>query len=135
LAAPEAEPPVETAAREPDVKKSPRTTPAVKAPAPVAETQSAPAPRARVESRPAPPPQARETTPAPVSTGTVRLQILPWGDVYVDGDKFGTAPPLRDVALKAGRHKIEIRNPGFASYVQIVDIRAGEEIRIRHRFQ
>ena len=134
LAAPDMEPPVDTTIREPDVRATPRT-PAVKAPAPVAEIAPAPAPKPRAERKPAPPPQAREATPAPVSTGTVRLQIIPWGEIYVDGDKFGTAPPMRDVALKAGRHKIEIRNPGFASYVQFVDIHAGEEIRIRHRFQ
>jgi len=144
LATPQMEPPVDAAIREPDVKTAPGT-PAIKTPATVAESAPAPAPKPRAERKPAPPPQAerkpapppqaREATPAPVSTGMVRLQIIPWGDIYVDGDKFGTAPPMRDVALKAGRYKIEIRNPGFASYVQFVDIHAGEEIRIRHRFQ
>jgi hypothetical protein len=65
----------------------------------------------------------------------VRLNVLPWGEVYVDDRKFGVAPPLRDVALKPGTHRIEIRNPGFASYVQLVDVKAGEEIRIRHQFR
>lgn len=69
------------------------------------------------------------------TTGTLRLSVLPWGEIYVDGRKFGVSPPLRDVALKPGQHRIEIRNPGFASYVQLVEVRAGEEIRIRHRFQ
>lgn len=74
--------------------------------------------------------------PAAVSdTGQVRLNVLPWGEVYVNDRKFGVAPPLRDIALKPGTHRIEIRNPGFASYVQLIDIKAGEEIRIRHRFR
>lgn len=72
---------------------------------------------------------------ADAATGTVRLNVLPWGEVYVDDRKYGVAPPLRDVALKPGSHRIEIRNPGFASYVQLVDVKAGEEIRIRHQFR
>jgi hypothetical protein len=64
----------------------------------------------------------------------VRLTVLPWGEVYVDGEKAGVAPPLREVALKPGRYRIEIRNPGFAPHLQAVDVRPGEEIKIRHRF-
>jgi len=109
--------------------------PVAKTPAPVADAEPAPA-KAMVERKtPTPTPRVREAPPAaPVATGSLRLQILPWGEVFVDGDKFGTAPPMRDIALKPGRHKVEIRNPGFASYVQFVEVRAGEEIRILHRF-
>ncbi len=108
------------------------STPATRAPAPVADAEPA---KAKVERKPPPLARAREETPPPPATGILRLNVLPWGDVYVDGDKFGTAPPVRDIALKPGKHRIEIRNPGFASYVQVIDVRAGEEIRIRHRFQ
>ena len=91
-----------------------------------------------------PPPEAkvaREPTAAvrprkkSVATGKVRLSIIPWGAVYVDGEKFGVAPPLRDIALKPGTHRIEVRNPGFASYLQDVEVSADEEIRIQHRFR
>ncbi len=118
--------------RKPATEVTPRTSPAVPPPVPVVEIEK---PKPRVERAPPPPARVREEPPAAVTTGILRLQITPWGEVYVDGDKFGTAPPMRDVALKPGRHRIEIRNPGFASYVQFVEIRAGEEIRIRHRFQ
>jgi hypothetical protein len=114
-----------------------RASPTEKKAAPVADAEPAPAPatKVRAERKPTPAPRTREEPPpAPTATGSLRLQILPWGEVYVDGDKFGTAPPMRDIALKAGRHKLEIRNPGFASFVQFVEVRAGEEIRIRHRF-
>ena len=73
--------------------------------------------------------------PAAPANGTVRLIVAPWGEVYVDGEKLGVAPPLRDIALKPGQHRIEIRNPGFAAHVQAVDVRAGEEVRVRHRFE
>jgi hypothetical protein len=106
-------------------------TPA-KAPKTGAKTE--PAPKAKTAKKAEP--VATNTEPAAGSdTGQVRLNVLPWGEVYVNDRKFGVAPPLRDIALKPGTHRIEIRNPGFASYVQFVEIGAGDEIRIRHRFR
>ncbi len=135
---------------EPERPALPPTTverlPSAPAPAPVVEAEPAPPPTAPVaEAKPTPPPTAkvakksppprvREET-APATTGTVRLNIIPWGEILIDGNKYGVAPPLRDIALKSGIYRIEIRNPGFASYLQVVEIKADEEIRIRHRFR
>jgi hypothetical protein len=114
----------------------PRSTPA-----PAAQTPR-PAPQPKAEAQPAPPAKTKtkratapEPSATPTTTGNVRLSVLPWGEVYVDDRKIGVAPPLRDIALKPGKHRIEVRNPGFASYVQLVDVEAGEEIRIVHRFR
>lgn len=93
-----------------------------------------PSKQAKAEPRVAETARTREPAPA-VTPGTLRLTVSPWGEVHVDDIKYGVAPPLRDVALQPGRHKVEIRNPGFASYVQVVDVQAGEEIKIRHRFR
>lgn len=126
----EPEPPgyiITTPARAPDAVLTP--PPAVKA-----EAQPEPAPKVKAARKPAPEAPPRES-PAVAGTGTLRLNVLPWGEVYIDDRRFGVAPPLRDIALKPGGHRIEIRNPGFASYVQFVDVKAGEEIRIRHQFR
>jgi len=72
---------------------------------------------------------------ASATPAMVKVFALPWGEVYVDGVKFGVAPPLRDLALPPGIHTIELRNPGFASYAQRVELTPGDEITIRHRFQ
>ncbi len=109
--------------------------PSVTTQAPVADADPTPPPQAKPAKKPPSPPPARVTEDAaPATTGTVRLNVAPWGDVYIDGNKYGVAPPLRDIALKPGVHKIEIRNPGFASYLQVVEVKAGQEVRIRHRF-
>jgi hypothetical protein len=71
----------------------------------------------------------------PVATGEVRFSIVPWGEIYLDGRRLGAAPPLRDIALQPGLHRIEVRNPGFASHSRIIEVRAGDAIRIRHRFE
>ena len=65
----------------------------------------------------------------------VRLAITPWGEVYVDGKKQGVSPPLRDVEIAAGKHKIEVRNPSFPSRIQTVNAKAGDQIRIKHKFR
>ena len=83
---------------------------------------------------PQPDVRPREQAAAP-PTGSVRLHVQPWGEVYVDGRKFGVTPPLQNLALNAGTHRIEIRNPGFETHIQVVEIKEREQIRIRHRFQ
>jgi class 3 adenylate cyclase len=62
------------------------------------------------------------------------LFVVPWGEVIVDGKSRGVTPPLRQLELPPGRHKIEIRNTSFPSHAQTVTVRAGEKITIRHRF-
>lgn len=103
---------------------------------PVAELQP-PAPVA--EAQPAPKMRPAKKLPRPaaeaVATGTLRLNVLPWGEIHINGNQYGVSPPLRDIALKPGIYKLEIRNPGFASYLQVVEVTPGEEIKIRHRFR
>jgi len=66
---------------------------------------------------------------------TVSFAISPWGEVHVNGKMRGISPPLRNVDLTPGRHRIEIRNADFPPHVEIVDARSGSRIRIRHKFQ
>jgi serine/threonine-protein kinase len=65
---------------------------------------------------------------------SVSLLITPWGEVYIDGKKNGVSPPLRDVRIAAGKHRIEVRNTNFQSHVEMIDVKAGERITIRHKF-
>ncbi len=82
-----------------------------------------------------------ETAPVPVQTttpvataGVVHLAILPWGEVFVNGRSRGVSPPLRSVEVPPGTHTIEVRNTSFPTHTQRVEVRAGEPVRIRHRF-
>ena len=66
---------------------------------------------------------------------TASFAISPWGEVHIDGKMRGISPPLRNVDLAPGRHRIEIRNANFPPHVEIVDAKSGSRIRIRHKFQ
>jgi hypothetical protein len=138
------------------VAQAPAPPPAVKTapakvvppPAPVpAPTPPAPKVEAKApEEKPAPPARkAREKAPkrtetaaasaAAAAPGVVAFAIAPWGEIIVDGKSQGVSPPLQQLQLSPGRHRIEVRNASFTPHVQIVEVKSGEQIRIRHRFQ
>jgi hypothetical protein len=87
------------------------------------------------------PPRGEEIEEAPAAVAeiaapaTASFAISPWGEVHIDGKMRGISPPLRNVDLTPGRHRIEIRNADFPPHVEIVDAKSGSRIRIRHKFQ
>jgi len=107
--------------------------------APAADTPAAtPPPKAAVLSAhpaaaAANAPQA--TTPAAHGPGKLGLAVTPWGEVYIDGRKRGVSPPLTELRLAPGKHRVEIRNPSFPPYAETVDVEADAYFRIRHKFQ
>lgn len=103
---------------------SPAAVPAKKPDAPSASTASS--------AKPAPAPARTATAPVPA---TLTLAISPWGEVRIDGKLHGISPPLRNVELTPGRHRVEIRNKGFPPHIEIVEAKAGGRIRITHKFQ
>jgi len=70
----------------------------------------------------------------PVATGVIALAIAPWGEVYVDGDRVGVSPPVNEVEVAPGKRKIEIRNGAFPVYTQVVEVKADQKVRIKHKF-
>ena len=65
----------------------------------------------------------------------VELAVAPWGEVLVDGASRGVSPPLRVLEVAPGLHTVEIRNSTFPAHVEKVQLKAGEAVRIRHRFR
>jgi len=76
-----------------------------------------------------------ETVASAPALATLNLAISPWGEIHINGRLHGVSPPLRNVELTPGRHRVEIRNANFPPHVEIVDAKAGGRIRIRHTFQ
>jgi hypothetical protein len=64
----------------------------------------------------------------------VTLAIAPWGEVFVDGNRVGVSPPVNEVEVAPGRRKIEIRNGSFPVYTQVVELKADQKVRIKHKF-
>jgi serine/threonine protein kinase len=68
----------------------------------------------------APVPEAA-AAPVPEVLANFKLVIKPWGTVYADGKEKGVSPPLKKLALPAGKHKIRIVNPNFSDYFVDID--------------
>ena len=121
----------------------PTTPPVVTPPAPVAtafpvSVATLPPPTMPAAAEPMAPvatPTIAEPPPAPPRIGKVRLSIKPWGEVIVDGKSKGVSPPLKELSLPEGRHRIQIRNGEFPGYENELDIKAGSKDEIAYSFK
>jgi class 3 adenylate cyclase len=133
-------PPKVAAAAPAKVSPAPPPAKAGEAPAPAVRQKKPERPPQPVEKTPvakaARPATAPPQSPAPAAggTGTVLVTVQPWGEIFVDGQRRGEAPPLYELRVSSGRHRIEIRHPDFPSHVRNVDIAHGASVEVRHVF-
>lgn len=120
--------------------------PAEPAPAPEPEPAPAPAPAPAPEPEPAPAPEpasAPAARPAPVpvpapaapQSVSVRVDIRPWGEVWIDGRPRGVSPPLRQLSLPPGRYAVTVRNPAGPDHRLDLQVVAGQGAAIAHAFE
>jgi len=64
----------------------------------------------------------------------LKLAIKPWGTVFVDGVQQGASPPLKNISLTAGKHKIRVTNPGFPDFITEIDAGKSNAATIEHEF-
>lgn len=74
------------------------------------------------------------TQPGIQATAVIALAVSPWGEVFVDGNRIGVSPPVNEVEVSPGRRRIEIRNGNFPAYTKVIELKAEEKIRIKHKF-
>ena len=75
-----------------------------------------------------------DAPPAP-RTGKIRFSIKPWGEIIVDGKTRGVSPPIKELSIPEGRHRIEVRNGAFPGYESELDIKAGSTGSISYSFK
>ena len=64
----------------------------------------------------------------------ISFAVSPWGEIYVDGKKAGVSPPLKELTVSAGKHRIEIRNLNFTPYSETIDLKAESTKNIKYIF-
>jgi len=69
------------------------------------------------------------------ASAKLNFAIAPWGEVVIDGVKRGASPPLLQVALTPGAHKVEIQNGRYPPLIAAIDAKPGSEILIKHAFR
>ena len=62
------------------------------------------------------------------AVGLIKVQVVPWADVYLDGRFIGTSPLEKPISASAGDHVLKLVNPGFPVHRDTVMVSAGELI-------
>ena len=132
--APQAEPQV-ARAEPPGLQPAQQTVPVLVAefkPAAVADAAAT----ERLPAEPAVPAQPQEEPkPRPIATPvTVRLDIRPWGEVWVNGVARGISPPVKELRLIPGKYQVVLRNADLP-YRGTLEIKAGKPAVISHVFE
>jgi hypothetical protein len=70
-----------------------------------------------------------------VIPATLVFNVSPWGEIFVNGRSQGVTPPKKFIKLDPGKYKIEVRNTTFPAHVESLDLKARDEITVRHKFQ
>jgi hypothetical protein len=115
------------------------------APAPAAETKEAhkgetkvaaakPAEKAEPAKTAAAEPKTEPAKPA-APPATIVFAISPWGEIVVNGKSRGVTPPMKSLKLEPGKYKIEVRNTTFPVHTENLDLKARDEVTVRHKFQ
>ena len=68
------------------------------------------------------------------SSALVMLAVSPWGEVIVDGKSAGVSPPLSELELAPGTHRIEIKNGDFTPHLVTLQLESNQTTRIKHKF-
>ncbi len=76
-----------------------------------------------------------EAAKAASPPATLVFAIQPWGEIYVNGRSRGVSPPMKSLKLDPGKYKIEVKNTTFAAHAENLDLKARDEITVRHKFQ
>ena len=81
-----------------------------------------------------------QATPAQVSakqrgaSARVVVAVSPGGEIYIDDQHYGTAPPITTFNLEPGMHRIEVRNGSRKPYLTYMTVQPGDVRRIQHDF-
>ena len=120
--------PPKTAAADPKATP-PKTDPVKPAPAATPPTSGAPAAGPQVAAA------APATANPSAIPATLVFAVQPWGEIFVNGRSQGVTPPKKSIKLDPGKYRIEIRNTTFPAHVENLDLKARDEVTVRHRFQ
>jgi serine/threonine protein kinase len=74
------------------------------------------------------------TSAAAEESGTMQLQIKPWGTILVNGVSKGVSPPLKNLVLPEGRHQVRVVNSHYPDHVVDIVITSQKTVRIEHDF-
>ena len=132
---PELRAPQESAPQTPAPESAPalgETPPPSAPPAEAPATVAVPSTAVPAEAPAAVAEETAKPKPIPV---LVRLDIRPWGEVWINGVARGISPPVKELRLIPGKYQVVLRNAGLPPYRTTLEVKAGKPAVISHVFQ
>lgn len=103
-----------------------------------ADTPAAPADEGKEDEAKAEEPEAAEPPPPPIASPApwvrVRVNIHPWGELWVNGVRRGVSPPLKEIRLAPGQYSVVVRNANLPPYRGTLTVREGRQSVLSYSF-
>jgi eukaryotic-like serine/threonine-protein kinase len=64
--------------------------------------------------------------------GFLDIQVRPWAEIYLDDKHIDNTPLNRLLVCPAGERRLELRNPNFETYRQVLNVQKGDTLKIFH---
>jgi serine/threonine protein kinase len=71
-----------------------------------------------------------ETDAIRTRSGYLKISVLPWAKVYIDGEEIFTTPKDTAIELLAGQYNIKLVNPNFPGIESVVTIHAKQNLNV-----
>jgi serine/threonine protein kinase len=69
--------------------------------------------------------------PTTTGNGSLHVYCYPWAELYIDGSYQCQAPTAKPITLPEGSHSLRLRQEGYKTYIENVQITEGEEKRMQ----
>ncbi len=63
-----------------------------------------------------------EEIPEELPPGGIYINAVPWADIYIGGNHYGTTPFSENIILEPGIYELELRNPSFETTGSTIEI-------------
>jgi len=60
--------------------------------------------------------------------GYLNLRVIPWAEVYINGQFYERTPLAKPISLPAGKYELKLTNPNFQIHIDSISIAAGETL-------
>lgn len=64
----------------------------------------------------------------PPAIGFLEIQVIPWAEIYINGEYKETTPLNAPLSVPAGRYELKLVNPNYEVWVDTIQIQAGQTI-------
>jgi serine/threonine-protein kinase len=69
-----------------------------------------------------------------INVGFLDIRVLPWANIYIDGEFKETSPIENPFTLAAGEHIVTLKNPNFKSIMDTINVLPGKTVDKKFNF-